>query len=53
MDRIRVPQEYKRRWHDDWLLGESPYNLVVAAIADDAPVGWVNWRDTDRAGPGV
>lgn len=47
-----VPQQYRRRWHDDRLLGASPYNLVVAA-ADDAPIGWVNWRDTDRAGPAV
>lgn len=47
-----VPQQYWQRWHDDRLLGASPYNLVVAA-ADDTPIGWVNWRDTDRAGPGV
>jgi RimJ/RimL family protein N-acetyltransferase len=48
-----VPQQYRRRWQDDRLLGASPYNLVVATAADGSPVGWVNWRDTDRAGPGV
>lgn len=48
-----VPQQYRRRWHDDRLLGASPYNLVVAATADDAALGWVNWRDTERAGPGA
>lgn len=47
-----VPQTYRQRWHDDRLVGTSPYNLVVAD-ADDAAVGWVNWRDTDRAGPGA
>lgn len=47
------PQEHRRRWHDDRLLGASPYNLVVAAVGDDSAVGWVNWRDTDRAGPSV
>ena len=46
-------EEYRRRWHDDRLLGASPYNLVVAATADDSAVGWVDWRDTDRAGPSV
>ena len=45
--------ELRRRWSDDQLLGSSPYNLCVALTADDAPVGWVDWRDTDRAGPGV
>lgn len=45
--------DYRRRWHDDRLLGASPYNLIVAATADHAAVGWVNWRDTDRAGPGA
>lgn len=46
-----APQQYRQRWTDDRLLGSSPYNLVVAATDDGAPVGWVNWRDTDRAGP--
>ena len=45
--------ELRRRWSDDHLLGSSPYNLCVSLKDDDAPVGWVNWRDTDRAGPGV
>jgi [ribosomal protein S5]-alanine N-acetyltransferase len=45
--------EYRRRWEEDRLLGASPYNLVVAATEDDRPVGWVNWRNTDRAGPMV
>jgi RimJ/RimL family protein N-acetyltransferase len=47
-----VPQQYRRRWTDDRLLGSSPYNLVVADDGD-APIGWVNWRDTERAGPGA
>lgn len=47
------PQEYRRRWREDGLLGASPYNLVVAAASDDAAVGWVNWRNTDRSGQGV
>jgi RimJ/RimL family protein N-acetyltransferase len=47
-----APQRYRKRWHDDRLLGASPYNLVVADT-DGSPVGWVNWRDTDRAGPAV
>lgn len=50
---FRPPHEYRRRWEEDRLLGRSPYNLVVAADDDDTAVGWVNWRDTDRAGPGV
>jgi ribosomal-protein-alanine N-acetyltransferase len=43
---------YRRRWEEDRLLGASPYHLVVAA-ADDAAIGFVDWRDTERAGPGV
>ncbi len=45
--------EYRRRWHEDGLLGKSPFNLVVASDDDDSAVGWVDWRDTERAGPGV
>ena len=45
--------DLRRRWHDDGLLGASPFNLVVAAIDDDRPVGWVDWRETARAGPAV
>ena len=41
-----APQEYRRRWTDDRLLGSSPYNLVVAAATMHRS-GWVNWRDTD------
>ncbi len=49
----RPTQDHRRRWHEDRLLGTSPYNLVVAAVDDDRAVGWVDWRDTPRAGPGV
>jgi len=42
----------RRRWEEDGLLGRSPYNLCVA-LDDGSCVGWVDWRDTDRAGPGV
>lgn len=42
----------RRRWEEDGLLGRSPYNLCVA-LDDSTCVGWVDWRDTDRAGPGV
>jgi len=45
--------DYRTRWREDRLLGASPYNLVVATDADDTAIGWVDWRDTDRAGPGV
>lgn len=49
-----VPVEsYRQRWADDQLIGRSPFNLVVASDEDDSAVGWVNWRDTARAGPGV
>ena len=46
-------QEYRRRWQEDRLLGASPYSLVVADSSDDTAVGWVDWRSTQRAGPGV
>jgi RimJ/RimL family protein N-acetyltransferase len=45
------PAADRKRWEEDGLLGSSPYNLVVESEA--AAVGWVNWRDTDRAGPTV
>ena len=50
---VRSSAEFRRRWAVDGLLGVSPYNLVVAENGDDAPVGWVDWRETDRAGPEV
>lgn len=43
----------RRRWHDDRLLGSNPRCLVVATVDDDAAVGWVSWRDSERTGPGV
>lgn len=46
-------ESFRRRWQDDRLLGRSPYNLVVASVEDNSAVGWVDWRDTDRAGPGA
>ena len=45
--------ELRRRWAEDGLVGRSPYNLCVALAESDDPVGWMSWRDTDRAGPGV
>jgi len=49
----RASPEHRRRWHDDRLLGTSPYHLVIAATEDDRTVGWVDWRETPRAGLGV
>jgi RimJ/RimL family protein N-acetyltransferase len=48
-----VTEDYRNRWQEDRLLGASPYHLVVALTEDDTAVGWVNWQDTARAGPGV
>ncbi|MGH9258372.1 MAG: GNAT family N-acetyltransferase [Acidimicrobiales bacterium] len=47
------PESWRRRWHDDRLLGASPYCLVIAAVDDDSFVGSVDWRQNDRPGPGV
>jgi RimJ/RimL family protein N-acetyltransferase len=47
------PLQYRRRWHEDGLLGSSPYCLAVAAVEDDALVGWVDWRETERPGHGA
>lgn len=46
-------EPFRRRWQEDRLLGSSPYCLAVAAIDGDALVGWVDWRQNDRPGPGV
>ncbi len=46
-------ENYRERWHQDRLLGRSPYNLVVANVEDNSAIGWVDWRDTARAGPDV
>ena len=43
----------RRRWRDEGLLGASPYYLAVATTDTDERVGLVNWRATERAGPGV
>lgn len=45
-------QPWRRMWHEHRLLG-GPYCLVVANVADDSFVGWVDWRQNDRPGPGV
>jgi RimJ/RimL family protein N-acetyltransferase len=47
------PLGYRQRWQEDRLLGSSPYCLAVAAVEDDALVGWVDWRDTQRLGQGA
>ncbi|MDH3684497.1 MAG: GNAT family N-acetyltransferase [Acidimicrobiia bacterium] len=49
---FRSSHDYRQRWQEDQLLGKSPYNLCVALQENDTAVGWVNWRETDRAGPG-
>jgi RimJ/RimL family protein N-acetyltransferase len=46
-------EPWRRRWQEDRLLGASPYCLVVAAVEDSSFVGWVDWRQCDRSGPGV
>lgn len=46
-------ETWKRRWHEERLLGKSPYCLVVAAVDDNSYVGDVNWRQDERSGPGV
>jgi hypothetical protein len=45
-------QSWRRMWAEHRLLG-GPYCLVVADVADDSFVGWVDWRQNDRPGPGV
>jgi RimJ/RimL family protein N-acetyltransferase len=47
------PLRFRQRWQEDGLLGSSPYCLAVAAVEDDALVGWVDWRETDRLGQGA
>jgi RimJ/RimL family protein N-acetyltransferase len=47
------PLRYRQRWQEDRLLGSSPYSLAVAAVEDDALVGWVDWRETERLGQGA
>jgi RimJ/RimL family protein N-acetyltransferase len=44
---------YRRRWQEDQLLGSSPYCLAVVTVDDDALVGWVDWRETERPAPGA
>jgi RimJ/RimL family protein N-acetyltransferase len=50
---FRSPEAYRQRWKEDRMLGKSPYSLCVALVKDNAAVGLVDWRDTDRAGPSV
>lgn len=45
-------QPWRVMWREHRLLG-GPYCLVVADVADDSFVGWVDWRQNDRPGPGV
>ena len=45
------PGGYRKRWERDGLLGSAPYCLAVVTV-DDALVGWVDWRQTERPGPG-
>jgi RimJ/RimL family protein N-acetyltransferase len=47
------PEASRRRWCDDRLLGASPYSLAIVTVDDDAFLGEVNWRQSDRPGPGV
>lgn len=47
------PESSRRRWHDDRLLGSSPYSLAIVAVDDGSFLGEVNWRQSDRPGPGV
>lgn len=49
---FRSSADARSRWHEDRLLGASPYHLVIA-IEDGSAVGWVDWRDDQRAGAGV
>ncbi len=49
---FKSPESYRRRWHEDGLLGSSPYLLVVAAAGDDSLVGVVDWRHNERPGAG-
>ena len=49
---FRSSQPWRLMWGEHRLLG-GPYCLVVADVADDSFVGWVDWRQNDRPGPGV
>lgn len=50
---FKSPESYRRRWHEDGLLGSSPYFLVVAAADDDSLLGVVDWRQNERPRAGV
>jgi RimJ/RimL family protein N-acetyltransferase len=47
------PGGYRKRWEQDGLLGSIPYCLAVVTVEDDAVVGWVDWRETERPGAGA
>ena len=49
---FRSSQPWRLMWGEHRLLG-GPYCLVVADVADDSFVGWVDWRQNDRPGAGV
>jgi len=44
---------YRKRWEQDGLLGSDPYCLAVVAVDDDALVGWVDWRESERPASGA
>ena len=46
---FRSPEAFRRRWEEDGFLDKDPRQLVVAD-ADDAPIGWVNWREASQWG---
>ena len=48
-----APETFRRRWHEDRFLATSPYFLTVTTVEYDQVVGWVNWRQNERPGPGV
>ena len=50
---FRSLEAYKQRWTEDQMLSKSPYGLCVSLLKDNSAVGWVSWRETERAGPSV
>jgi [ribosomal protein S5]-alanine N-acetyltransferase len=47
------PGGHRKRWEQDGLLGSAPYCLAVVTIEDDTLIGWVDWQETQRPGPGA
>lgn len=50
---FRSSDSWRRRWREDRLVGSSPFCLAIAAGADGALIGLVDWRLNDRPGAGV